>query len=143
VLQCVAVCCSASQCVAVCLSVLQCVSVLQYVAQCANPSRSPEKEEERTWWVVLHTDPGGADTCMCVCVREKERDRERERVCACACVVCVCGGFSHNTHTVCVCAVCMDAECVRCVIYHLHTLNDRSLLQKSPIKETIFCKRDT
>ena len=74
--------------------------------------------------------------CVCVCQRESVFRKERECVCIRVCRVCV--------HT-CMYELFVAGECV--CVYAVPTLsslqqNCRSSLKKSPMKETIFCKRD-
>jgi len=68
--------------------------------------------------------------CACVCVRVREREYGCVNVCGCVCV-----------H---LCPICPHSKgvCVWESVFNSVRLNHRSLLQKSPSKETIFCKRE-
>jgi len=139
VLQCTTVCCLVLQCVAVCCSVLQCVeekkvyqagdvtlsSVLQCVAVCCS---------------VLQCVAVCCSVLQCVAV---------------CCSVLQCVAVCHSAlHSVAVCySVLQGVE--EKDVYGVATISRlfqivglfcerdcRSLLWKSPIKETVFCKRD-
>jgi len=90
-----------------------------------------------------NTDNRHSVLCLCVQERESERYCVCVRLCVCVCMwvcVCVCVCFC-----VCVCKMSVEKQCVptipeQCYEKINHT-NYRSLLQKSPAKETYVLQK--
>jgi len=156
-LQCVAVCCSVLQCVAVYCSVLQCIavccSVMQCVAMIVSETQSCGRRQNDFWnQLCVHYLRCNVLQCVTVCYS----------VLQCLAVCCsvsqhvaACCSVSHIWDQQCVHACCRvqhahiiesthhcvqeQTECRTSDINTHHRWNHKSLLQKSPIKEMIFC----
>jgi len=154
-LQFVAVCCSVLQCVAACCSELQCVTHRNYCSPLPH-SATPLQHTatncntvSMSACVFLYVSCPCPCPCLFPCLSQC--------LCTESCPQCVClanipMGLSH-----CLCTQTGtgtdSAQTLRqthrdnnsygvATISRLLKKNDRSLLQKSPRKETIFCKRD-
>ena len=87
-----------------------------------------------------------ASCYKCVCVRERQRDSaciSLHRALPCSTMPHVAFPAHICSTEVCVCVRERDSACISLHrVLPCSTMGYRSLLQKSPIKEAIFCKRD-